>query len=117
MRLYVIPRGIRGLECASGGGVGGVGVHLWVGVVCAFVGRVGLGCTCGWGWGWGFVLMLECSILGTCFDDDSGDENEGEVEKTGKPRQVFLVCHLLCLSHGIPVTQVALETEWKQACG
>lgn len=63
--------------------------------------------------------MAECSLLGTNFDDS--DEDEAEVEKkkkrTGNPRQVFLVCHLLWLSYGIPMTQVALETEWKQICG
>lgn len=46
--------------------------------------------------------MAACSLLGTNFDDGDGDEDEGEVERTGKPRQAFLVCLLLWLSYGIP---------------
>lgn len=53
--------------------------------------------------------MLKCSILGTNFDDDDDD---GKQESQGE-----LPINSSWLSHSVPVTQVALETEWKQVYG
>lgn len=53
--------------------------------------------------------MLKCSILGTNFDDDDDD---GKQESQGE-----LPINSSWLSHSVPVTHVALETEWKQVYG